>query len=82
MLLCLPPIVAIALQIKPDRAYFYLTIIAFILVLNWIHSFVSEIVIASRYKFWGFGICKEGYIGHEYTKISGILGIKLTGCLY
>ena len=38
---------AIALQMKPDWAYFYLISIAFILVLNWIHSFVLELPIAS-----------------------------------
>ena len=39
--------VAIALQIKPDLAYFYLINIAFILLLNWIYSFVLKLFNAS-----------------------------------
>ena len=38
---------AIALQIEPDWAYFYLTNTAFILLLNWIHLFVLKLVDAS-----------------------------------
>ena len=50
-------------QIESDWAYFYLTNIAFSLVPNWIHSFILELIIASGCKFWGFGVCKAGYIG-------------------
>ena len=55
---------------------FYLQNIAFILVLNWIHSFILELDLASECKFWGFGICKPGYIGYEYAVIAGMLGIE------
>ena len=47
-------------------------------MLNWVHSFVLELVADSRCKFWGFGICKVGYIGHEYAIFAGMLGINLT----
>ena len=39
--------VAISLQIGPDWAYFYLTNIEFILLLNCIHSFVLEFAVVS-----------------------------------
>ena len=42
----------------------------------WIVSFALELVIASRCKFWGFGIYKAGYIGYEYAMFAGMLGIK------
>ena len=47
-----------------------------ILVLEWIYSFILELSIAIRYHFWGFDICKVGYVEREYAIIAGILGIK------
>ena len=72
----------IALQIEPDWTCFYLTNIAFVLVLNWTHLLVLELVMASGCKVLGFGICKAGYAGHEYAMFAGILEIKQIACLH
>ena len=73
---------AIALGVEPDRTFFYFTNIVFIPVLNWIHSFVLNLIIASGCKFWVFDMCKLGYVRHEYTMFAGMLGIKQIICLY
>ena len=60
------------LYIGPDWAYFYFKVVEFILLLNYIPSFVLEIAFASS----GVGVCKAGYIGHDYIMFVGMLGRK------
>ena len=76
MLLGLPPIGNHCLMNIINWAYFFLTNILFILILNWIHLFVLDFIIVSKCHLWGFGTYKMGYNKHNYTIVIGILGIE------
>ena len=52
----------------------------FFLVLNWICLFVFEFITVSGCYFWGFGICKAGYIEHDYAIVAGMLRIEYIAC--
>ena len=47
--------------------------IAFILLLNWIHSFILQLIVASS----GLWYMQGGYIGHKYAIFAGFLGKKV-----
>ena len=76
MLLCLPLTDGYCLTNMAKLGLFYLINSAFTLVLNWIYLFVLEFVIVSRCYFWGFGICKAGYVEHDFATVADMLGIE------
>ena len=49
--------------------------IAFILLLNWIHSFVLELVVVSWCKFWGFAYARWDILDMT-ARFAGTLGMK------
>ena len=51
------------------------TIFALQISYYWIYLFVLEFFVVSGCHFWGFGICKAGYVEYDYATVASTLGI-------